>query len=128
MHKRVDIGSLEDERATLRPVYGGEAAVRAVPRYEMPEGEMSPDQAYNLIHDELALDGNARLNLATFVIDSTTQQGLKLVHVVTIFGLNSQIRSNLVGLIVSRVQANCLVVVLLSSIKLCLAIHYLQAQ
>jgi len=28
---------------------------------------MSPDVAYQLIHDELMLDGNARLNLATFV-------------------------------------------------------------
>jgi glutamate decarboxylase len=28
---------------------------------------MSPDAAYDLIRDELALDGNSRLNLATFV-------------------------------------------------------------
>jgi glutamate decarboxylase len=28
---------------------------------------MAPDSVYNIIHDELMLDGNARLNLATFV-------------------------------------------------------------
>ncbi len=28
---------------------------------------MRPDLAYQIIHDELMLDGNARLNLATFV-------------------------------------------------------------
>ena len=28
---------------------------------------MPPDVAYQLVHDELMLDGNARLNLATFV-------------------------------------------------------------
>ena len=28
---------------------------------------MPPHVAYNLIHDELGLDGNSRLNLATFV-------------------------------------------------------------
>ncbi len=28
---------------------------------------MPPQVAYNLIHDELGLDGNSRLNLATFV-------------------------------------------------------------
>ncbi|MFN9672343.1 MAG: glutamate decarboxylase, partial [Microcystis sp.] len=39
----------------------------AVPKYEIPEGEMPPAAAYNLIRDELALDGNSRLNLATFV-------------------------------------------------------------
>ena len=38
-----------------------------VPRHELPRGEMSPDVAYQIIHDELMLDGNARLNLATFV-------------------------------------------------------------
>ncbi len=33
----------------------------------MPACEMRPDLAYQIIHDELMLDGNARLNLATFV-------------------------------------------------------------
>ena len=28
---------------------------------------MEPDTAYQFVHDELMLDGNARLNLATFV-------------------------------------------------------------
>ena len=39
----------------------------AVPRHELPAGEMPPDVAYQVIHDELMLDGNARLNVATFV-------------------------------------------------------------
>jgi glutamate decarboxylase len=38
-----------------------------VPRHELPAGELPPDVAYQIIHDELMLDGNARLNLATFV-------------------------------------------------------------
>src|SRR3954470_14747337 len=38
-----------------------------IPRHRLPDDEMSPDVAYQLIHDELMLDGNARLNLATFV-------------------------------------------------------------
>ncbi|MCJ7439835.1 MAG: glutamate decarboxylase, partial [Acidimicrobiia bacterium] len=37
------------------------------PRHTLPEGEMWPDTAYQFIHDELMLDGNSRLNLATFV-------------------------------------------------------------
>ena len=52
---------------TLSPAYGSRAMTEAVPKYTLPEGEMSPDTAYRLIHDELMLDGNARLNLATFV-------------------------------------------------------------
>jgi glutamate decarboxylase len=39
----------------------------AVPRQELPPGEMPPEVAYQVIHDELMLDGNARLNVATFV-------------------------------------------------------------
>jgi glutamate decarboxylase len=38
-----------------------------IPRREIPAGELPPDVAYQVIHDELMLDGNARLNLATFV-------------------------------------------------------------
>jgi glutamate decarboxylase len=33
----------------------------------MPEHPMDPSTAYEIVHDELALDGNARLNVATFV-------------------------------------------------------------
>ena len=38
-----------------------------VPRHTIPAGELPPDVAYQIIHDELMIDGNARLNLATFV-------------------------------------------------------------
>ncbi len=39
----------------------------SIPRHELPAGQLSPDVAYQIVHDELMLDGNARLNLATFV-------------------------------------------------------------
>ncbi len=38
-----------------------------VPRERLPDGEMDAATAYQVVHDELMLDGNARLNLATFV-------------------------------------------------------------
>jgi glutamate decarboxylase len=38
-----------------------------IPRDELPAGGIDPRVAYQIIHDELMLDGNARLNLATFV-------------------------------------------------------------
>ena len=38
-----------------------------IPRHRLPAGEIPPDVAYQIIHDELMIDGNARLNLATFV-------------------------------------------------------------
>ena len=38
-----------------------------IPRHELREHELPPEVAYQIIHDELMLDGNARMNLATFV-------------------------------------------------------------
>src|SRR6266568_8280649 len=38
-----------------------------LPMYRVGDGPIPPQTAYRLIHDELMLDGNARLNLATFV-------------------------------------------------------------
>jgi glutamate decarboxylase len=38
-----------------------------VPRHQIPSQPMPPDVALQLVRDELMLDGNARLNLATFV-------------------------------------------------------------
>ena len=52
---------------------------RTIPRHALPEGEMPPDVAYQIIHDELMLDGNARLNLATFVTTWMEPQAEKLM-------------------------------------------------
>lgn len=38
-----------------------------VPRFRMRDHGVLPETAYQIVHDEIALDGNARLNLATFV-------------------------------------------------------------
>jgi glutamate decarboxylase len=38
----------------------------SVPKYRIPREERSARAAYNLVHDELLLDGNSRQNLATF--------------------------------------------------------------
>ncbi|MFV0316156.1 MAG: glutamate decarboxylase [Microthrixaceae bacterium] len=46
----------------LRP---GEDSV--LPKFTIPEGQRLPETAYQIVHDEAILDGNARLNLATFV-------------------------------------------------------------
>ena len=40
---------------------------------------MPPDIAYQIIHDELMLDGNARMNLATFVTTWMEPQAEKLM-------------------------------------------------
>jgi len=50
----------------LQPRFTRESLLSA-PRHRVPEDEMLPQSAYQLVYDEVMLDGNARLNLATFV-------------------------------------------------------------
>ena len=57
--------SLPRTDISVPPLFSSEPM--QVPRHHLADGGLSPDVAYQLIHDELMLDGNARLNLATFV-------------------------------------------------------------
>src|ERR1044072_5239906 len=63
--KHPSTGTARPSELSLGPRFG--LAGDAVPRHELPPGEMPPEVAYQVIHDELMLDGNARLNAATFV-------------------------------------------------------------
>jgi glutamate decarboxylase len=54
-------------KEALAPAYTHRMDVGSMPKYRMPEHGSLPDVAERLIHDELMLDGNARLNMATFV-------------------------------------------------------------
>src|SRR3954449_10179661 len=56
-----------NEHVSVRPQFSLHGEMAEVPRLRLPENEMPPDVAYQIVHDELMLDGNARLNLATFV-------------------------------------------------------------
>ena len=62
---------------SIAPLFARETDT--VPRHELPEGEMAPDVAYQVIHDELMLDGNARMNVATFVSTWMEPQAEKLM-------------------------------------------------
>jgi glutamate decarboxylase len=65
LHKRVHQESIKNRESD--PVYGGRSLSHGASKYNLPREEMSPRDAYQLVHDELMLDGNSRLNLATFV-------------------------------------------------------------
>jgi glutamate decarboxylase len=58
------------ERDALRqaadPVFGGRAVADALPKYTFPPSETRPEAAFQLVSDEMLLDGNSRQNLATF--------------------------------------------------------------
>ncbi|KAI8098516.1 glutamate decarboxylase [Halteromyces radiatus] len=60
-------------------VYGSRWAAEDIPRYQMPEDEMPSNTAYRLVRDELQLDGNPALNLATFVTTYMEDEAEKLM-------------------------------------------------
>ena len=61
---------------TANPVLG---TVVAPPDQRIGDGVLPADVAYQLVHDELLLDGNARLNLATFVTTWMEPQAERLI-------------------------------------------------
>ena len=62
---------LESERAgdelSIRPEFAQPGERSSVPRFRLGKQMLPPRTAYQLIHDELLLDANSRLNLATFI-------------------------------------------------------------
>lgn len=58
---------IEPDDVELSPIFSRTGEASATPEVSLAQHGMLPDTAYQVIHDEAMLDGNARLNLATFV-------------------------------------------------------------
>jgi glutamate decarboxylase len=56
-----------DSEEQLSPTYAGRSFSHDIPKYRLPAQGVPADTAYQLVHDELELDGNPALNLASFV-------------------------------------------------------------
>lgn len=69
----------DEDMLTLRPQIVEPGERGSLPRLRLPDREMSPDSAYQFVHDELMLDGNPRLNLATFVTTWMEPQARALI-------------------------------------------------
>ncbi|MFI1621162.1 glutamate decarboxylase [Streptomyces lydicus] len=71
LHKGAPPAGRKHTRHPVNPFYGEADPVSGMetspPRHTLPDGPIAPHAAYQFVHDELMLDGNARLNLATFV-------------------------------------------------------------
>lgn len=67
----------DDEFSTS--VYGSRFAAEDLPAHEMPEKEMPKEVAYRMIKDDLSLDGNPMLNLASFVTTYMEDEAEKLM-------------------------------------------------
>ncbi|MET0147272.1 MAG: glutamate decarboxylase [Ilumatobacteraceae bacterium] len=61
LHPRESVRSSLDDC-----VYAGQDLAKAAPKYRFPDTEWRAEDAYAVVADELMLDGNSRMNLATF--------------------------------------------------------------
>jgi glutamate decarboxylase len=57
----------DENQIRVNPLFARPGDEVTVPKHTLSERGMQPETAYQLVHDETMLDGNARLNLATFV-------------------------------------------------------------
>ncbi|KAF4589789.1 glutamate decarboxylase [Ophiocordyceps camponoti-floridani] len=73
----IQLSSDADDFSTS--VYGSSFAARGLPRTRMPEEQMPREVAYRMIHDDLSLDNNPRLNLASFVTTYMEEEAEKLM-------------------------------------------------
>lgn len=60
-------GQEADSTLEINPVFTRPGESTVLPKFTMPETMMAGETAYQIVHDEAILDGNSRLNLATFV-------------------------------------------------------------
>jgi glutamate decarboxylase len=61
IHSKEEVfDNLDDE------IFGSSFLTHPLPKYKFPGHETDPTAAYQLVHDQLLLDGNSRQNLATF--------------------------------------------------------------
>lgn len=64
---------------TLAPTYGTRYVSEPLPKYSLPEASIPGNVAYQLIHDELMLDGKPAQNLASFVSTWMEPEAEKLI-------------------------------------------------
>jgi glutamate decarboxylase len=67
LSEKRDLGKMKKSKVENTTTYGSRYFAESIPKYEMPEEGMPAKAAYQLIREELNLDGNPSLNLASFV-------------------------------------------------------------
>jgi glutamate decarboxylase len=79
LSEKKDLDKLKKSQKEYTTTYGSRYFTKSVPKYEMPKEGMPANAAYRTIHDELNLDGNPALNLASFVTTWMEPEADKLI-------------------------------------------------
>lgn len=67
-----------DPLLSINPVFVRPGEATEFDKFVIPDGPSLPETAYQIVHDEAILDGNSRLNLATFVTTWMDDEAKKL--------------------------------------------------
>ncbi|MEV7694067.1 glutamate decarboxylase [Microbacterium sp. NPDC089189] len=67
-----------DPTLSVNPVFVRPGEATEFDKFVLPAGPSLPETAYQIVHDEAILDGNSRLNLATFVSTWMDDEAKKL--------------------------------------------------
>jgi glutamate decarboxylase len=67
LSRKIPLAETPEAARDIVPTYASRGLTHPIPRYQLPEESMDAGSAYQIIHDELALDSNPALNVATFV-------------------------------------------------------------
>jgi len=78
-HGRRSSFDVDRDVVDVNPLFTRAGEATAIVRDRLPDDEMSPSTAYQIVRDEAMLDGNARLNLATFVGTWMEDQAARLL-------------------------------------------------
>ena len=79
LSRKTDSSHLKESDKGHASTYSTRYFSESVPKYEMPEYGMPANAAYQLVHDELNLDGNPSLNLASFVTTWMEPEAQKII-------------------------------------------------
>lgn len=78
MQKQAPWDDLEQD-TNITPIYASRSLNAAIPKYVIPQLGLTADIAYQIVHDELMMDGNAHMNMATFVTTWMEPQAVQLI-------------------------------------------------
>ena len=78
MHSKINLNEAGGGE-NIVPTYASREFEVSVPKYEIPQSGMAPKIAQSLIRDELQLDGQSHLNLATFVTTWMEPEAVELM-------------------------------------------------
>ena len=79
LSRKKNLSQLPEAEQMHAPTYGSRFTTEPIPKYTLPERGMPAQVVYQLIHDELRLDGSAALNLASFVTTWMDEEAQRLM-------------------------------------------------